>query len=46
MTEPTQEQIKEFLARINDNTGTVRRYAKSLERNQALWEVKENGRRS
>ena len=37
----TQEKIiKEFLARIDDDTGTVRRYAKSLE-NACIWRVKE-----
>ncbi len=32
--------IKEFLSRINDSTGTVRRYAESI-CNETLWQVKE-----
>jgi len=32
--------IKEFLARIEDNTGTVKRYARSL-KNADMWQAKE-----
>ena len=32
----TEEKIKEFLSRIEDDTGAVRRYAKAL-RNEPPW---------
>jgi len=39
MNEPTQEQIiKEFLSRIDDDTGTVKRYGESIS-NEPLWQV-------
>lgn len=38
---PTKARVKEFLSRIEDKTGTVRRYAKAI-KNEPVWEVIHN----